>query len=98
MAKNGTKITIAIISLVITVTVIGVGLVAYAVTNSHQTDDTAEDLDALKIEGCNPAKDLTVSVAVIGTKVENIEQDVADLRVEQRADTQAILEAINENK
>ncbi len=98
MAKNGTKTTIAIVSLVITATVIGVGLVAYAVTNSHQTDDTAEDLDALKIEGCNPAKELAISVAVIDTKLENIKEDVAESRVEQRADTKAILEAITENK
>ena len=54
--------------------------------------------DTMKVEGCNPAKELAISVAVIDTKLENIKEDVAESRVEQRADTKAILEAINENK
>ena len=54
--------------------------------------------DTIKVEGCNPAKELAISVAVIDTKLKNIKEDVAESRVEQRADTKAILEAINENK
>lgn len=97
MAKNGTKTTVAIIGLIISATVIGAGLIAYAVTNTHQTDDTAQDLENLKVDGCGPSKQNTTSVAVIETKLENIEKNMTQMRIEQTADTQRIIDAIEKN-
>ncbi len=54
--------------------------------------------DTMKVEGCDPAKKSVTDVAVIKTEVVAIKEDVREMRAEQKAGTQAILEAINENK
>jgi len=97
VSKSETRTNIAIISLVITALVIGVALVTYAVNNTYLTDETSHDLDILKSEGCLPAKVNTTSIAVIETKLANIERDIAELRVEQKTNTTSILKAIEKS-
>ncbi len=96
MAKNGTKTILTIISLILTVAVVGAGVVVYAVTNTHETGDTAENLDKLESSGCKPSRTNTIEVAVIKTEITAIKDDVREMRVEQRADTKAILKAIED--
>ena len=65
-------------------------------TDSHIVEDTTKAVGGLKKDGCDPAVEARINIAVIGVEIKNIKDDVADLRVEQRADTEAILKAIKE--
>ena len=95
--KNGKRLNVAIASLLIVIIVwASSGLTSY-VGNAHQTDDTAKDLVELQEDGCGPARVNGTSIAVIETKLETIEQDIGELRTEQRVDTATILKAIREN-
>ncbi len=101
--KNGT--TIAIGRLILTAIVIGVGLVAYAVTNTHKTGDTAENLTKLEDKGCDPARTNTTAVAVIQSEMAtatkeraDIRTDIKDFRAEQSAGKTEILKAIQDQK
>ena len=91
MAKtNGKRLNIAIASLLVVVIAwASSGLTSY-VGNAHQTDDTAADLVELKEDGCDPSGINGTSIAVIETKLDNIEKNM-------EADTKAILKAIREN-
>ncbi len=63
---------------------------------AHIVEDTTKTVGGLKKDGCDPAVEARINIAVIGVEIKNIKDDVADLRVEQRADTEAILKAIKE--
>lgn len=89
MAKNGTKTNIAIISLLVTASMILTGLVTYAVTNTHETKDTSKAVSELKVEGCLPAREGEKAIIRIETKFDAFV-------VEQRAAKREILEAIKE--
>ncbi len=54
--------------------------------------------DRIKVEGCDPAKKTVTDVAVIKTEVAAIKEDVREMRIEQKADTKAIIKAINDKE
>ena len=64
---------------------------------THVVADTAEAVSGLKEDGCDPAVEARTNIAVFGVEIKNLKEDVAELRIEQRDDTKAILKAIHEN-
>lgn len=82
MAKNGSKTLIAIISLVLTGAVIGTGVIVYAVTNTHETGDTAEGLDKLEKVGCYPARGNITSIAVIKSEMATAKGERAGIKAD----------------
>lgn len=89
MAKNGTRTTYIIIGLLLTGSMTLTGLVTYAVTNTHETADVGEDLEAMKVGGCDPAIDTRITVAVIEAQLKDfkreITEDISDVRIQQTA-------------
>ena len=67
----------------------------------HVAIDAKRHVD-LKKDGCDPSQANTTEIAVIKTIIKTelpaIKQDIRELRVEQKADTQLILEEIRKNK
>ncbi len=100
MAKTLSKSTPIKITIGLLI-VVGLSIAAMSVGwADHNSDIKAIGVkgDTMKAEGCDPAKKSVTDVAVIKTEVAAIKEDVREMRVEQRADTNKILAAIKENK
>jgi len=65
--------------------------------DSHTVAQIKERIE-LKTEGCGPAKNNTVSVAVIKQRLDGIEEKQEANRIQQRDDTKAIMEAIRKTQ
>ena len=97
MAKNNGSKNVKVIGLILTASVILAGAVIGWSTNVHQTDDTVADVAALKIDGCAPATVNRTSIAVIDVRLERMEKDIAESRIEQKAATQQIMDTQKQN-
>ena len=80
MAKNnGRKVTIAIISLIITVVVIIAGVVYGYAKMEVEAFSHSEDIETLKDEGCLPARQGKTDIELIKKDIEHIRQGVDKL-------------------
>lgn len=107
MAKTLSKSTPikVTIGLLIVVGLAVAGMSAGWVDHNSDIKAIGVKADTIKTGGCDPAKKSVTDVAVIKRDVAAIEEDVREIRIEQKAeskarkaDTTAIIKAINEKK
>ncbi len=98
MAKNinSKKLNITMATLVVVLIGVGSSGITNYANNKHQVKDTVIEVEELKADGCDPAKQAHTDIQVINVKLEGLKEDIDDSRTEQRADTKEILAAIKE--
>ncbi len=103
--NGGFKITI---SVAITLAVLITGMGAGFQRQQSSIENVGEKVDehckaskelaaAAKEDGCDPSHKNEMDIAVMKGSMDRVEADVAELRIQQSADTAMILQAIRDN-
>ena len=81
MAKNGkTKL----ISVGISVAVILAGIVSTFTIHGENIDHNAEAINEVKVEGCTPANEQRITIAVMQQDISTVKDAQEDIKTEQR--------------
>ncbi len=95
-ATNGKRLNIAMAGLVVLIVSVASSKITEYANNKHETKDTVKAVSDLKTEGCLPARVNEKAIIRFESKVDSLESKVDTYRIEQRADTKEILEAIKD--
>lgn len=93
--KTSIRVTIG---LLVTVGLAIAATSAGLVTHNSKIEAIGLKTNTMKVEGCNPAKEMILDMAVVKIEVAAIKEDVREMRVEQKTNTAAIIKAINDKE
>ena len=82
MAKGNGRIKL--IGLIITLVILGTGVVANFAVSGKDIEENAEDIIALKTEGCGPSDENEKTIIGIQKDVESTAKTVEEIRTEQK--------------
>ncbi len=91
MAKNS---KIRLISLVVIVALLFASVVTTWAIYGENIDDNAVAVTELKKEGCKPSGENTLDVALMQKDIATIQEDVSEIKTEQKEGFKAILERL----
>lgn len=94
MAKNGNKSLAKWAGIILTLILIGVGIVKTFAGMDKDIEHIEEDMVTLEVEGCKPADALKFKMVVVEKDVETIQTQMKEWRTEQKEGFEAIITEI----
>ncbi len=94
MARDGNG-KMKLWSLVITLALIFASIVGTWAVYGKDIEDNSDDIAELKVEGCKPSGKLVTKMAVVETNIAAIQDDMKEMRQEQKVGLKQILEAVS---
>lgn len=95
---NKTRTLLYILSLVLSAAIAATAVIAYAVNNTHETEDTVKAVKELKVEGCLPSRANEKDLIRFEGKVDAVIKEQKASKIEKKESEARIIKAIQEKE